>query len=207
MKRTFLTKGICLMIIFVNSAILMSCQSTWTNPIVKQGRLGSPLVETSPFVFKNRLYLLENNQRFWDVPGAKPGDLFHEDEVRIRDVESQKIVSVALQNHGFGTVLVWKEKAYIFAGNYGQSKPWRHMTEITMTSSADLKNWTKPVTVLQAATNEFFFNTAVCRAKNKFILLYETNDTRWQPFTFRYMESSDLKEWKETPDAIYGEDK
>lgn len=207
MKRTFLTKKNCLMIIFVNSAILMSSQSTWINPIVKQERLGSPLVETSPFVYKNRLYLLENNQRFWDVPGAKPGDLFHEDEVRVRDVESKKMVSVALQNHGFGTVLVWKERVYVFAGNYGQSKPWRHMTEITMTSSADLKNWTKPVTVLQASTNEFFFNTAVCRAKNKFILLYETNDTRWQPFTLRYMESSDLKKWKEIPGAIYGKDK
>src|SRR5687768_283401 len=91
-------------------------QSGWKNPIVKQGRLGSPLVETSPFVFKDRLYLLENNQRFWDVPGAKPGDHFHEDEVRIRDVEANRIVSVPLKNHGFGTVLTWNGTVYVFAG-------------------------------------------------------------------------------------------
>ena len=207
MKCTVVKKRICQLIFFVCSPILLSAQSTWTNPILKRGRLGSPLVETSPFVFKNRLYLLENNQRFWDVFGAKPGDLFHEDEVRMFDVESKEIASVALQNHGFGTVLTWEGRVYVFAGNYGLGKPWRHMTEITMTSSADLKNWTKPVTVLRAAPNEFFFNTAVCRGKDEFILLYETNDKRWKPFTFRYMASSDLKKWKEIPDAIYGKDK
>lgn len=207
MRCTVITKRICPLFFFVCSVTLISAQSTWTNPIVKQGRLGSPLVETSPFVFKNRLYLLENNQRFWDVPGAKPGDLFHEDEVRIRDVESKKIVSVALKNHGFATILTWNGRVYVFAGNYGENKPWRQMTEITMTSSADLKNWTKLVTVLRAAPNEFFFNTAVCRAKDKFILLYETNDSRWKPFTFRYVESDDLKTWKEIPGAVYGKDK
>ena len=207
MTRVTITKRICIMIIFVFIPFLIYGQSNWTNPIIKQGRIGSPLVETSPFVFQDRLYLLENNQRFWDVPGAKPGDLFHEDEVRIRDVELNKIVSVVLKNHGFGTVLTWKQRIYVFAGNYGHNKPWRNITEITMTSSANLKDWTKPVTVLQAGSGEFFFNTAVCRVEDKFILLYETNDKRWPAFTFRYFESSDLKNWKEIPDAIYGKDK
>lgn len=182
-------------------------QDNWLNPIIKQGRIGSPLVETSPFVFQDQLYVLENNQRFWDVKGAKPGDHFHEDEVRIREVASGKLVSVPLKNHGFGTVLVHDNKVYVFAGNYGEGKPWRRMTEITMTSSSDLKNWTKPVTVLKAHGKEFFFNTAVCRGKDKFILLYETNDPAWRPFTFRYVESDDLVHWKEIPGAIYGKEK
>lgn len=182
-------------------------QHNWTNPIVKQGRFGSPLVETSPFVFNDRLYVLENNQRFWDVAGAKPGDHFHEDEVRIREVQSGKLVSVPLKNHGFGTVLVHDKKVYVFAGNYGEGKPWRKMSEITMTSSSDLKTWSKPVTVLKAHDKEFFFNTAVCRGKDKFILLYETDDRTWPPFTFRYVESDDLVNWKEIPGAVYGKDK
>jgi alpha-L-fucosidase len=207
MKCAVIAKRVIMLNIFVFSVFLVSGQSTWFNPIVKQGRFGSPLVETSPFVFKDRLYLLENNQRFWDVSGAKPGDLFHEDEVRIRDVVSKKIVSVPLLNHGFGTVLTWHGRVYVFAGDYGQDKPWRQMTEITMTSSDDLKNWTKPLTVLRAGPDEFFFNTATCRAKDKFVLLYETNDKSWPAFTFRYMESSDLMNWKEIPDAIYGKAK
>lgn len=182
-------------------------QNTFQNPIQKRGRLGSPLVETSPFVFGDKLYLLENNQRFWDIPGTKPGDYFHEDEVRIREVESGNIVSEPLKNHGFGTALVWNDRVYVFAGNYGEGKPWRHITEITMTSSSDLKNWTKPQVVLRAAEGEFFFNTAVCRGKNEFILLYETNDKRWKPFTFRYMKSTDLTNWEAIPEALYGVDK
>ena len=207
MKLFVITRRICLLIIFIFSTGLVSGQSAWANPIVKQGYLESLLVETSPFVFNNRLYLMENNQHFWDVPGAKPGDFFHEDEVRIRDVESKEIASVALKNHAFATLLVWEGRVHVFAGNYGKDKPWRQITEISMTCSADLKNWTNPVTVLMAAPNEYFFNTAVCRAKDKFILLYETNDTRWKPFTFRYMESSDLKKWEEIPAAVYGKDK
>lgn len=185
----------------------VSAQSTWTNPIVKQGRLGSPLVESSPFVFNDKLYLLENNQKFWDVKGAKPGDFFHEDEVRIKDIATGKIVSVALKNHGFGTVLTHNGRVYIFAGSYGKGKPWRQMTEITMTSSADLKKWTKPVTVFKANPREFFYNTAVTRGEDKFILLYETNDPTWKPFTFRYLESNDLVNWKEIPGAVYGKNK
>lgn len=201
------TKRASLLGILLWSIGCVSAQSTWTNPIVKQGRLGSPLVESSPFVFNNKLYLLENNQKFWDVKGAKPGDFFHEDEVRIKDIATGKTVSVALTNHGFGTVLTHNGRVYIFAGSYGKGKPWRQMTEITMTSSADLKKWTKPVTVFKANPREFFYNTAVTRGKDKFILLYETNDPTWKPFTFRYLESDDLVNWKEIPGAVYGKDK
>ncbi|GAB3276792.1 hypothetical protein GCM10027347_50500 [Larkinella harenae] len=196
-----------ILLIWAVTNCVVFAQDTWTNPIVKQGRIGSPLVETSPFVFQDQLYLLENNQRFWDVKGAKPGDYFHEDEVRIRDLQSGQVVSVPLKNHGFGTVLVHDNRVYVFAGSYGEGKPWRRMTEISMTSSADLKNWTKPVTVLKAHAKEFFFNTAVCRGKDRFVLLYETNDPAWKPFTFRYVESDDLINWKEIPGAIYGKEK
>lgn len=199
--------GFTCFLILCSIGSFLNAQKSFENPIVKQGRLGSPLVETSPFVFNKKLYLLENNQRFWDVPEAKPGDFFHEDEVRIRDIESGKLISVPLKNHGFGTVLTWKDTVYVFAGNYGREKPWRQVTEITMTSSKDLKNWTKPRTIFRASGEEFLYNTAVCRGKDKFILLYETNDPKWKPFTLRYLESTDLINWKEIPDAIYGTNK
>lgn len=185
----------------------LTAQTEWQNPIEKQGRLGSPLVETSPFVFKDKLYLLENNQRFWDLPGSKPGDHFQEDEVRIRDLSSNEIVSVPLKNHAFGTVLTWEDRVYVFAGYYGENKPWRKITEIVVTSSTDLKEWTKPEIILRANPDEYFFNTAVCRGKDDFILLYETSDPQWPPFTFRYVRSMDLKNWQEIPDAMYGKDK
>jgi alpha-L-fucosidase len=195
----------CIALLFITQHLM--AQEPWKNPIQKEERLGSPLVETSPFVFQEKLYLLENNQRFWDIPGAKPGDNFHEDEIRIRDLQTNKIISTPLKNHGFGTVLTWEDKVYVFAGDYGEGKPWRKMTEITMTSSEDLVNWSKPKTVLRANGNEYFFNTAVTRGKDGFVLLYETSDQQWKPFTFRYVSSSDLETWEEIPEAIYGVDK
>ena len=100
-------------------------QDVWRHPIEKKGYLGSPLVEVTPFVFQDRLYRLENNQKFCDIPGASPGDRFNEDEVRIRDVATDEIVSVALRNHAFATALVWQGRMYVFAGDYGHDKPWR----------------------------------------------------------------------------------
>ena len=153
-------KGATLALIIFNFNFAFT-QDEWENPIIKQGRLDSPLVETHPFVFNERLYLLESNQRFWEIPDAKPGDFFHEDEIRIRDLETGQIISVPLRNHAFGNVLTWNGTVYVFAGNYGKNKPWRQITEISMTSSSDLINWTMPVTVLRAGPDEFFFNTAV----------------------------------------------
>ncbi|MEA1952495.1 MAG: hypothetical protein U9N87_14035, partial [Planctomycetota bacterium] len=150
----------------------------WKNPLVKKGRLGSPLVEVTPLAFNGRLYLLENNQKFWNLPGTKPGDRFMEDEVRIRDVKTGKLVSVALTAHAFATALVVDGRVYVFAGEHDKDKPWRRITKINMASSTDLKNWTNPVTVIEAQSGEVLFNTAVCpsREKGKFVLLYETND-------------------------------
>ena len=174
-SRISLYTGIFIILpLFFWGSVLLA-QTSWENPIIKQGYLGSPLVETSPFVLNDKLYLLENNQRFWDVKGAKPGDYFHDDEVRIRDLSTNEIISVPLKNHGFGTVLSWHGRAYVFAGNYGQGKPWRQITEITMTSSKDLKKWTKPKTVIRASGEEFFFNTSICRGKDSFRGRYGEN--------------------------------
>ena len=38
-------------------------------------------------------------------------------------------------------------------------------------------------------------------------MLYETNDSRWPPFTFKYCESDDLVRWRRIPGAVYGTDK
>lgn len=93
----------------------------WQNPLQKTGYLGSPLVETTPFVFRGRLYLLENNQAFFDDPKLKLGEHFEKDELRIRDVETGKLISVALKNHGFGTAFVWHDKVYVFAASWARA--------------------------------------------------------------------------------------
>ena len=62
----------------------------WKNPLVNSEKLGSPLVEVTPFVFKERLYLLENWQKQWEFPDSPDGVRFQKDEVRIRDLETDR---------------------------------------------------------------------------------------------------------------------
>jgi alpha-L-fucosidase len=196
-------------ILCVLSLCELSAQTTasWSNPLVKQGYLNSPLVESSPFVFNNRLYLLESWYAYFDIPDVEPGTSFHESVARIRDVATDEIVTTAMDDCEFATAFVWDGRVYVFAGRNSPGKPWRQITRIQMTSSSDLKTWTEPVTVLEAEGDELLWNTAICRANGKFYLLYETNDSRWPAFTFRYCVSNDLQHWSRIEDGIYGADR
>ncbi len=179
----------------------------WECKLQKKGYLDSPLVEVTPFVFKDTLYRLENWQKFWELPPYNPGERYLEDEVRIRDVEKDEIVSIPLKGYTFSSAFVWNGKIYVFAGNHNTATQWRHVTEMVMTCTEDLVNWSEPKTVLKALEGEYFFNVAVCRGKDSFVLLYETNDAAWPGFTFRYCVSDDLTNWEIISDALYGKEK
>ena len=98
--------------------------TAWTNPVVKKGYLNSPVCEATPFVFKGRLHRLESWQKYWELPNTPPpGTRFHEDSVRVWDVEANKLVASPLTNHGFATAFVWEGRVYVFAGNWGEGKP------------------------------------------------------------------------------------
>lgn len=187
-----------------------SGEATLKPPLTKEGYLGSPLVEVTPFVFHNRLYRLENHQKFFDLPGSAPGDRFLEDEVRIREVETDELSSVALVGHAFASALVHEGVVYVFAGKHAADRPWRKITEIVMTYSSDLKTWSPPVTILRSEEEEVLFNVAVCWDGDRFVLLYETDDARWPAFTFKYCENKQIQDptgWRKIEGAIYGREK
>ena len=77
-------------------------------PLEKKGTVSDQMGETTPFVFKDRFYRLENYQRFLEFPDAQAseGFRFMEDEVRVRDVEANEVFSVALVGHSFGAAFV-----------------------------------------------------------------------------------------------------
>jgi alpha-L-fucosidase len=178
----------------------------WTHPLTHRIKLNSPLVEVTPFVFHDRLYLLENWQKQWEFPGSPDGSHFQEDEVRIRDVELDRVVATPFRGHGLGMAFVWQGRVHVFAGNWGTEKKW-NISEIEMTSSSDLQTWTSPRVVLKAEPSEKFFNVSVCRGDDAFALLVESNDPKWPPFTFKYFTSSDLHQWAPVPGGLYGTNK
>ena len=209
-------KVLFILVVFVlNASLFAQGPSTttralddWRNPIVKKGYLHLPVCEASPFVFKGKLYRLESWQKYWELPGLPaPGTQYHEDCVRVYDTETNKVVSVAMVNHGFASIFVWEGRVYVFSSNWGQDKPWRKASEIEMTSTDDLVHWTTPVVAVHAEPGENLYNVAVCRGKDQFVLLYETDDPKYVPFTFKYYSSTDLKTWARVPDAFYGRDK
>jgi alpha-L-fucosidase len=180
--------------------------ATWKHPLVNWTKLDSPLVETTPFVFKDKLYLMESWQVQWETPGVPEGSSFQQDQVRIRDVAGDRIVSTPLVGHGLAMTFVWEGRVYVFGSNWGTEKKWR-VKDISVTSSDDLVNWTEPKNVLHANDDEHFFNVSVCRGADKFVLLVESDDPRWPAFTFKYFTSDDLMNWTPVPDAFYGTDK
>ena len=179
----------------------------WTNRLKRVASFGPVAFEITPFVLNDRLYRLENYPRYLDFQVSDPSYRFHEDEIRIRDVETGAIISAPLRNHYFGEGFLHEKRLYIYAGYYGVGLPWRHLKKINMIYSDDLARWSDPITVLESEGDEVLYNTAICRGPDRFIMLYETDDSRWRPFTFRFCESDDLVHWKRIPDAIYGTDK
>lgn len=178
----------------------------WKSPFINWCKLESPLVEVTPFVFNEKLYLMESWQKQWEFDYGKHQELFEQDEVRIRDLAADRIVSTPLTGHGLAMTFVWEGKAYVFAGNWGTEKKWQ-VRDISMTSSTDLKEWTSPKIVLHSNDDEKYFNVSVCRGADTFVMLVETNDPRWPTFTFKYFVSDDLEHWEQVPEAYYGIDK
>lgn len=179
----------------------------WQNKLTKRGIVKTIMGETTPFVFKGRLYRLENWQKFMEIPGATVSDRFMEDVVRIWDVEADQLVSVALTGYSFATAFVWRNQVYVYAAKHRPGEKWRTVKEVVFTTSEDLRHWSSPETILEAEEGEHLFNVAVCRGPERFVLLYETDDKQWPPFTFKYCESADLRTWTRIPGALYGIEK
>lgn len=183
--------------------------SPWKCRLYKTAVIGPNIAgEVTPFVLNNRLYRVENHPRQFDFPDQKPTYRFSEDEIRIRDVEVDRIINVPLRGHYFGHGFLRNGRFYLFAGDYENNPLWWKIKRILMLSSQDLIRWTEPCVVIESENGECLFNTAVCRGKDKYIMLYETDDKRFnEKFTFKYCASDDLIHWARIPGAIYGKDK
>lgn len=181
----------------------------WKNPIIKKGALLLPGSECTPFVFNEKLYRLEN----WPAcaahyPKSCFGENYHDDKICIRDVETNTIIATPLRDHYFGIAFVHNNRCYVYAGRHSTEFPFWNIKEVSLTWSDNLVDWSEPETVLRSENGESIFNFGVCRdLHGGFVLLYETNDAQWPPFTFKYCRSDNLRDWRVVPGAVYGHDK
>lgn len=162
--------------------------------------------EKTPFRFHGKMYTVENVM-FSTIAKEPVRYNFHEDFTRIRDSETGLVINHVLINHYFTSAFVKDDWVYLYAIDYGTDLGWWKSKSIDMIRSKDLMTWSAPVPVLHAEGEEQLFNNSVCFDGKRYVMVFETNNKAYTPFTFFFAESEDLLTWKKIPGTIYGPDK
>lgn len=184
----------------------MSWQAPWKNVKVVRKSGG----ELSPFYFNGNRYAVEN---FFGAnmfhPGKKVRQFYHEDGFMIRELDSDRILSIPLLNHYFASAYPHDGMVTVFSTDYGSDLGWWKAERIVSISSRDLITWSAPKEVLRVEPGEHVFNSSVTFDGKRYVMLYESDDKKWTPFSFKFAESTDLVNWTRIPvdKAVYGTDR
>jgi alpha-L-fucosidase len=164
-------------IIFAAAIFSASAQASKPPVIVKKGTVDLDLCETTPFVFKDKLYRLE-----WH---RKAGRL------RIMDHDTQLEIGHFGEKHRFPCAFVEGDTVYVIGTS--EDKGWCGTT-LTLYTSKDLTNWNERV----AYQNPEFrmCNTSVCKADGRYVMSVEL---AVGGFMGRFLESKDLVHWTLMP--------
>ena len=164
--------------------------------IVKRGTIDCDLVETTPIVFKSRVYRFEWVRRGYWANQRKEG--------YFRLVEHETGRTTAPFGFGceFGSAFVAANTVYVSGTDSNRSS-------IYLFASKDMKHW-KSWTVFHDARFGIF-NTSLCKAEGEYVMMFEINrpaDQAGAPFTARFLKSRDLHQWTLTPpECNYAKDR
>jgi hypothetical protein len=185
--------------------------------IRKLGTLIAHVAEVTPFEYHGELLMLESI-RILSPNNSHNGEHY----LRIirladgtRDVENTEeyaaceILTEFAMGYTFGVPFVDGDTIYVYAtlAEYDDLVAKPEVDDIHVFWSDDLTAWNTKMVV--QGVSEQVFNTSVCRANDRFVMAYETNDKTWNPFTIRFAESDDLLNWRKIPaeKALYGPDR
>ena len=165
--------------------------------IVKAGTIDCDMVETTPVVFKDKVYRFEYVRAgYWN---NKTGDSYFR---FIEHVSGKPTKSFAKGFH-LGSAFVNNDTVYVTAVNIWDGE------EVHIFSSADLENWDHRLAFKLPGFG--IFNTSLTRAEKKFVLMFEIGrpeEEAGQRFTARFATSDDLRKWEITPpDHNYSKDR
>ncbi len=159
-------------------------------PVIrKRGTIDCDLVETTPFVFRGRLYRFESvRTRYSANKTGKP-------YFRMVDTKTGDATPPFAEGHDLGSAFDHDDTVYVY-GVHG----WGTST-IHVFWSKDLRNWqSRPALTVPSWK---IFNTSVCRAKDRFVMAFEVGAPKevvGAGFTARFAESTDLIHWKLLPE-------
>jgi hypothetical protein len=165
--------------------------------IEKIGTIDCDLVETTPVVFKGKLYRFEYVRE-----GYKPNKS-GEAYFRFIDHETGKPTPAFAKGYHLGSAFVEGDTVYVTAVDIWNGE------RIQMFASTDMRTWID-WTVLNLP-GYGIFNTSMCRADDQYVLMYELGKPKeevGQRFTARFAMSKDLRQWQITPkDCNYAKDR
>lgn len=165
--------------------------------IRKLGTIDCDMVETTPVVFRNKLFLFEyvrNNYK----PNTTGSSYF-----RFIDIGSHTPTAPFAQGYHLGSAFVEEETVYVYGvGLWGDSK-------IYGFRSTDLDRWSS--NILLDLPRWGIYNTSVCKAGNRYVMAIELGEPPEEVgvrFTIRFAESPDLSQWRLTPsECVYSKDR
>ncbi|MDH5604092.1 MAG: GDSL-type esterase/lipase family protein [Cyclobacteriaceae bacterium] len=165
--------------------------------IQKLGTVDPDIVETSPFVFNNKLYRLESVKDYHrDNALGKP-------YLQVKEVESGNTLPYFGKGYILGSAFVPGDTAWV----YGVDKP--GSPRVTVFWSTDLKNWKSKIAL--SAKGWEIFNTSVCKVDNRYVMAFEVGapeEVTGVRFTTRFAESKDLLNWTILPEPrVYSKDR
>lgn len=169
-----------------------------SKPIIRKlGTIDCDMVETTPVVFKSRLY------RFEYVRENHKPNKAGEAHFRFVDLESgEDTPPFALGQH-LGSAYVEGERAFVFGVN-----EWGGSTMSVFTSD-DLVKWESRVALHLPGWG--MYNSSVCRGGDRYVMAIELGEPPEEVgvrFTMRFAESSDLIRWRLTPsECVFSKDR
>jgi hypothetical protein len=167
-------------------------------PIIKKlGTIDLLMVETTPVVFKHRLYLFEYVRDNYHA--NKSGASFFQ----FIDVAADKATPAFAKGKHLGCALVEGDTVYAFGvEKWGGSN-------ITVFHSKDMSKWEERLALRLPGWE--LFNTSVCKANGRYVMAIEVGGPKevvGVPFTTFFADSKDLLAWKLLPqDHVYSKEK
>lgn len=166
-------------------------------PIKKLGTIDCDMVETTPIVFRGRLYRFEYVRQNYHA--NKTGASYF----RFVDVDSgERIPAFAAGSH-LGSAYVENHTVFVFGvGAWGGSL-------IKVFRSSDLVNWSSRVAL--SVPKWGMYNNSVCRGRNRYVMAIELGEPPEEVgvrFTIRFAESRDLLNWHiMPPECVHSRDR
>ncbi|MDP6054897.1 MAG: hypothetical protein QF879_21365, partial [Candidatus Latescibacteria bacterium] len=158
--------------------------------IVKKGTIRTFLCETTPFVFKGRLYRFEAIRAGFINDRVESPD---KDYFQIVDQSTGEVSEPFARSYRFGSAFVDGDTVYVTGTNGNAGK------QVWIFASKNLKDWQSWKSLDLPGFG--MWNTSLCKADDHYAMMMEISKPANQAgvgFTARFAISHDLKNWELT---------